>query len=379
MPGVLPLSLFPIVTDGNNQAILSNQAVTGSGSSSVFTGYGQKEINVLIRIGGTVSGTTPVITFTLQELHPGDQTTVLQSVTGSAITATATTQTLSLPVTFSDTFKVTWTVTGSTPSFGGTYVNIGTKNASTIPDYINSIARGRVPFSNIGRIEGKVTTNATTKAAINATTFTDQVSGVQRSVNSGSANDTSAGTGARTIKITYYTISSGVVAGPFTETITLNGTANVNTVATNIALIEKVEVNTVGSGLTNAGLISVFAATAGAGGTIASIAIGEKITRLAHHYVPTGSTCLLYDILTHNNASSGNTPQYTIEKVDPTNATNNELPIMMFRHDGRLGVTLNPTIPMVVVGPARIRAYVQPENAPSQITMFEMGYVETPT
>lgn len=380
MPGVILLAPGPITIDGNKQSILSNQAVTVSGNSSVFVGYGQKEITILIRVGGAVTGTTPTLVFTLQELHPGDQTTVLQSVTGNTITATGVTQTLTLSTTVSDTFKLIWTVTGTTPSFGGTYVNIVSKNTPSIPDYISAIARGRIPSGTLGKIEGKVTTNAAgTKVAINTTTFVDQVSGVQRSVNSSSANDISAGTGLRTIKITYYTISGSVVAGPFTEIVTLNGVTNVNTVATNIALIEKVEGVTCGSGLTNAGLISVFAAAAGAGGTIASIAVGDKITRNAHHFVPTGNTCLLYDILTHNNASSGNTPQYTIEKVDPTSATNLEISILMLRHDGRLGIELTPMIPLVVVGPARIRAYVTPENAPSQITMFDIGYVEVPT
>lgn len=69
---------------------------------------------------------------------------------------------------------------------------------------------------------------------------------------SSSANDTAAGTGARTVRVT------GLDANfkPIVEIATLNGTSNV-TLANSYLRINLVEVVTAGSGLSNAGTISI--------------------------------------------------------------------------------------------------------------------------
>lgn len=245
--------------------------------------------------------------------------------------------------------------------------------------YVSSLAEavGRARITGTTSVSlGRLSTNATTKVRMGMSAFTDETAGAQRSVVSSSAADASAGTGARTIKITYYTVSAGVISGPSTETITMNGTTNVNTVATNICHVEKIEVITVGTGLTNAGTISLFASTAGGGGTIATIPTGDKVTKYGHHFVPSGKTCLVYDFSMMNNASSGNTPEITVEVSDPASANNAEVIIQMFRLDGRSGVNYNPTVPLTVVGPARIRIYVTPENTPIQITSVSFSFVE---
>lgn len=139
---------------------------------------------------------------------------------------------------------------------------------------------------------GQVATSATDEVPVNATAYTEQTSGAQRSLVSSSANDAAAGTGARTVKITYFTLSvAGVITGPHEETVTLNGTTAVDTVNDDIALIEKIEVLTAGSGGVSAGTISLKAAAEGGGATIASIAAGALQTFLAHHYVPNGRQC----------------------------------------------------------------------------------------
>lgn len=60
-----------------------------------------------------------------------------------------------------------------------------------------------------------------------------------------------AGTGANTIRISGIN-TSGVA---FTEDLTLNGTTSVNLTTTNVQMIHKIEVLTVGSGKVNAGII----------------------------------------------------------------------------------------------------------------------------
>lgn len=68
---------------------------------------------------------------------------------------------------------------------------------------------------------------------------------------SSSANDTSAGTGARTISVTGVNTSYA----RFTETVTMNGQTSVNLATANVLFIDKITVLTAGSGLVNAGIV----------------------------------------------------------------------------------------------------------------------------
>lgn len=68
---------------------------------------------------------------------------------------------------------------------------------------------------------------------------------------SADANDTSAGTGARTIRVSGIDTSFNA----FTETVTMNGQTSVNLAKTNVQFIYKLEVLTAGSGGLNAGII----------------------------------------------------------------------------------------------------------------------------
>lgn len=89
---------------------------------------------------------------------------------------------------------------------------------------------------------------------------------------SSSASDTSAGTGARTV------IVEGLLAGYVanSETVTLNGTTPVS-LASNYLRINRVSVASAGSGLTNAGTLTVAV-----GGVTANlVAIGKSISQSA--------------------------------------------------------------------------------------------------
>lgn len=78
---------------------------------------------------------------------------------------------------------------------------------------------------------------------------------------SSSANDTSAGTGARTISVTGVDTSYAA----FTETLTMNGQTSVTFTTTNILGINNVTVLTAGSGGSNAGVIRCGTGTNTAG------------------------------------------------------------------------------------------------------------------
>lgn len=227
-----------------------------------------------------------------------------------------------------------------------------------------------LPGASSGRSFGYTATSATTAKTVRGTTYTPQGTNQQRSVNSTNANDTAAGTGARTIKITYFDASCN---GPFTETITLNGTTAVNTVSTTIALIERIEVVTVGSGGGNAGTIQIFTLAAGGGSVWGSIAISDNQTYWAHHYVSSNKTCYIMNIEGSASVTAGG---LTINYVNPINANIPQLaPDITIRHT-TTHVFRQYTIPVAVAGPAIIFINEKPDAATASTTFASFGWIQ---
>ena len=222
------------------------------------------------------------------------------------------------------------------------------------------------------RVFGQVTTASASRVPVEATGYTEQTSGAQRSVKSGSANDTAAGTGVRTVRIVYYTLSSaGKISGPFAEVVTMNGTTAVPTVATNIALIESITAFAVGSGGVAAGVIALYDDAAGAGSIFCSIAAGATRTLLAHHYVASGAQCQVSDL----EVSGGDAAAATFEIVAKNYVTGVEQPIagtIACPNTGSRGVSVG----MPVAGPARVRAMVTPANTNSQVSSASFGAID---
>jgi tetrahydromethanopterin S-methyltransferase subunit B len=228
-------------------------------------------------------------------------------------------------------------------------------------DAISGNAQGRTPSTGTGVF-----------TAIRQTTYTAPTTNAQRSVSSSSANDSSAGTGARQIKIYYLDQNAN---GPsleepfFTETVTLNGTTAVNTVATNICFIEKIEVVSVGSGTSNAGTITLFTGTGGTGTAIGTIAVGnlitgqgDNLTLWAHHYVPNLYLSDIYAITGGCVASAGggNYVQQ-LRNRNPTLATSPELligDVITIAQGNAFLRTFGSSLP--VFGPAIITLYGTP-------------------
>jgi len=224
---------------------------------------------------------------------------------------------------------------------------------------------------------GDVTTAATTLAAVSRTAYIEQTTNAQRSIASSSVNDTSAGTGARTVQITYLDQTG---AGPFTENVTLNGTAFVNTTNTNICFIESIKVLTVGSTGSNVGILTFKAATAGGGATIGTIAATDNQTLWAHHYVPSGKSSYISGFsINSNGTTTGSGANFVLRASTPTIANTPELQISDFhRLYGQQSSTNTRTYlsPIQVAGPARIRAYVTPETATSTIYRASFDYID---
>ncbi len=113
-------------------------------------------------------------------------------------------------------------------------------------------------------------------------------------ISSSSANDTSAGTGARTITI------SGLDANydEISESVTLNGQTAVNTTQSFLRVF-KIIVSTAGSGGQNAGVIYAGTGTVTSGvpaNKYGTIAVGDNQTLMCFWTVPRGYTAFLYQI-----------------------------------------------------------------------------------
>lgn len=230
-----------------------------------------------------------------------------------------------------------------------------------------------------GVATGYVSTSATNTVAVRATAYAPQAANGQRSIVSTSALDTNtAGTGARTVKLTYLSID---LASVKTETIALNGLTAVNTVATDIALIEKIEVLTAGSGGSNAGTISVMTLVAGGGTAMGSIAVGDNRTFWAHHYVPVGKTCYLFSLTGGGTAVSGRLIPIKAEAL--ASAAPNPISLIASTYlygpqnaAGYPPVDHTFAAPLAVVGPALITLNCRPDAVTASNTHASFEYVE---
>jgi len=119
------------VSLGVDLVLQDNATLTATGSAVIYVGA-NNEVNVQTHVTGTVSGTSPVLVVSAQDVDPGDLTTgIAQAVTGANITATATIQQITHEPN-SGYVVIKWTITGTTPSFGGTYISVSTKTTSLV-------------------------------------------------------------------------------------------------------------------------------------------------------------------------------------------------------------------------------------------------------
>lgn len=223
---------------------------------------------------------------------------------------------------------------------------------------------------------GDVATSVILKTAVRRTSYTEQTTNAKRSIASANANDTAAGTGARTVLIIYYDQAG---AGPYTETITLNGTSYVNTVNTNICFIEKIEVVTAGTGGVNAGIITLKAATAGGGATIGTIGAGDNQTFWAHHYIPTGKTANITGISCgHNGTTVGSGALFILatKPIGVANAIEKQVSDFVRLYGQSSTFARSYVSPIKIVGPARLVIYVTPETSSATTYRCSMDYFE---
>lgn len=265
--------------------------------------------------------------------------------------------------------------------FGATTPTVGQKAmAASLPVALASdqpaIPVTSTPASSTPGIAiGTVTTSAVTNVPVRATTYTEQAANFTGSIVSSSAADASAGTGARTVRIFWVSLD-GTTSG--SEDVTLNGTTAVNLVTTTKCFIERMEVLTVGSGGSNAGIISLKTGAAGAGTTVGTIAAGDNRTFWAHHYVISGKTCSVTNISgNNNNASNGSIITLRRLFFTTANAVDQQISDFIRVGGGTAHVTDTFGATIQVVGPARIVAWTAPEGTPSIINRTSFNFYDS--
>lgn len=223
---------------------------------------------------------------------------------------------------------------------------------------------------------GQINVSSTTPTPMESTAYTEQSTNAQRSIASANVNDTAAGTGAQQVTITYFDQTG---AGPYTEVVTLNGTTGVNTVATNICFIEKMQVTRVGSSGSNTGVITLYTTTNKGGSTIGTIGATLNQTFWCHHYVTIGKICRIAGV---SGAIDLTSSSYTLiylksKPINSTGAVDLQISDSIKLYGGTSDVQRNYSSPITVSGPARVTMWVAAGSNSNQNVFGSFDYSES--
>ena len=146
------------ISDSTSQRTVLNNVTVTAGGSQIFSGIDTRQVNLFINCTQAFTGVSPGIQFTIAEVDPGNQSTIIgTSTTGASITSGPATQEITLNLTTSSTIKVSWIIVGSSsPTFPGTYATLVSKPTTTISGVdLNGVERilrpdtsGRLPRSS---------------------------------------------------------------------------------------------------------------------------------------------------------------------------------------------------------------------------------------
>lgn len=181
------------------------------------------------------------------------------------------------------------------PATVGRNLTVGTDNDTLLVRSLNYFieqAQGRYAGESVVRKFGRnsdIDTGATETIWANGGTYTFPAAAQTLDVVSSSGNDTSAGTGARTIELFGLDGSYDEVS----ETVTLNGTSAVTTSNTYLRFNRGI-VRTAGSGGQNAGTITIDQTTSGT--VVAGISPGINQTQLGVYTVPNNTTAYMMGV-----------------------------------------------------------------------------------
>ena len=199
---------------------------------------------------------------------------------------------------FGETWPLEASVIATRDSTGKTTVTNGYSDHLVVMSYRDALMIGAIPGATPFSSNGKeITTGAVTRLPVSTAGVVNIANGVQMSFVSSSANDAAAGTGLRTLVMSY--IEQTTLAAK-SEIITMNGLTPVLSVATNIRFINSLTMLTAGSGGTNAGAITVT----NGGLTYGKIDAGNNVQFSSYRMVPAGKVFIPHDIIASSNSGA---------------------------------------------------------------------------
>lgn len=140
------------LTQAHRITVLDNQTLTATGATAVGYNFGDcTEVFMVVRIAGPVTGTTPTLLFTLNEVDPSNGTSLTgNSVSSATFTSTTTPQVYRL-LTNTGAFQLNRTVGGTTPSFGGVFVTLVGRLSS---DKVEGKGTAGAPSGGVVSVQG---------------------------------------------------------------------------------------------------------------------------------------------------------------------------------------------------------------------------------
>jgi hypothetical protein len=242
-----------------------------------------------------------------------------------------------------------------------------------VTPFYDKIAQSGITNHSIVNILGR-RQDISADSDIWSTTATTMVypvdAGEQVTVVSSSASDTSAGTGARIITLEYL----DATGNEQTTNITLNGTTPVNSTPTNIRFINMAYVSSTGTGLLNAGNISIYK-TGTAASVYAYIPVGFNNDLSAIYMVPLGKKLYINNLVCGLAGPNkyGNIVLFTNNIGDTV--LNNFIPqsiVKLFQGS----ISINYSIPIALPALSKFKVRSFQENTSYSVEVQLRGYLK---
>lgn len=247
-------------------------------------------------------------------------------------------------------------------------------NGATVVEthpYLWSISEGDVPGHTTFEHTAFATTATTSRQAIVAGTWNEQSTGSQRSIVSTSGADSAGGTGARKVLIDYID-SSGA---SLTETVTLNGTTPVNTVATDIKWINDLIIIEAGTGLYASGTISLYSGISGGGVVMGQIISGSSKLQSSYYYVPAGKNAYV----TRVSMTTDDKSQTFLQVTEDFSAYGGGSNVTHTKHQiyvERRTADMDFAVPIVLTGGQKFWVEVTPQKTNTFYSIQVVGWEE---
>lgn len=240
--------------------------------------------------------------------------------------------------------------------------------------YLINIAEGNIVDHEAWSLLGIGSSVGTTEIDIweGASKYTWLTAVSTVSVISSEAGDTSAGSGVRTVHISY--LNSAGITGK--ETITMNGTAAVTSTNT-MYRINSIHAGTTGGVFMATGNITVSTATSG-GTVLGYILAGYTHDRAAIYQVPEGKELYITSITAGSHSATKGSVVTVKSTYDHEHGTVNNffLPVLEFALSNTI-ISKDLTMPIKVPEGARIKASAKADAAGAYLTVALRGWLET--